>query len=115
MKMNLPVGKYFSCQMLGSTIKKISTLIGRGSTISLPIVGAEQVFRLECDTNPHNIRNEYPSCIDDDRLYWVSYSNSPESYGSELYAIVSIGNPNFDSSMDDEEEYFKQYYGLTHK
>ena len=35
MKMNLPVGKYFNCQMLGSTIKKISTLIRTTSTMSI--------------------------------------------------------------------------------
>ena len=111
MKMKLPVGKY---QMLGSTIKQISTLIGTGSTISLPVVGAPQNFILECDINPCAFRNEYPELIDDERMYWVSYSNCPEVWGSELYATVSIGNPDYVlSPLDDGEEYFKQYYGLT--
>lgn len=106
MKTKLPVGKYFTCQMLGSTIKKISTLIGRGSTISLPVVGAPQVFALEVDIYVDRICNEYTGNIDDNRLYWVTYSNSPELYGSEFYATVSIGYPDADSTAE--------YYGLTY-
>ena len=109
MKMRIGYGKCLCVQLHGSTIKKIANLVGFGSMISLPVVGAPKIFRLEFDICRNHMVDEVPENIVDDKLYWVEYSKVPETFDSgrvffEYYCTVSIGNPRKSQTVE-------QYYG----